>query len=472
MRLHRRQFLIGKESSDFPDEWPRCALDDHYVLAYDPALPVKSVEDRNGRRWCLLGVVAQNDPNKNAPEEEIASAEEMVMERICRTWAGRWILVGGGAVYTDASALLGCFYAKDSKTGGVLISSSPALLLERVGPVGEENAYPDLSPDSMLGWYPPPHSKYPMIRRLLPSQKLTFTTGEITARPLVDDTLTECSEGEALNRLERDLITAVRNASVSRKRVWLPLTAGYDSRLLLAMALRAGVRPVAVTQVGSETVASDVTIARELARVVGIEHRVVSPGQMSYESLGLYDRHTAGHHTEVNREFFACGQLDWAAEDDLILCGACFEFGRCYYWSLFPEKMVDVAILLEMMSEAGSPLGAALNEWGEWVVKTPDALDWRDRFYLEQRLAGWSSSIEQSVDLTPGDGFFAINSRASFSSLMALSSETRKRASHHVELIRRMDERLLKLPFNPKASLYERFCRKVRKKFDLRGRRF
>ena len=51
------------------------------------------------------------------------------------------------------------------------------------------------------------------------------------------------------------------------------LSAGFDSRLLLALALRAGQRPLALTMGFASS--TDVQVARQIARSLGLEHRVV-----------------------------------------------------------------------------------------------------------------------------------------------------------------------------------------------------
>jgi hypothetical protein len=51
------------------------------------------------------------------------------------------------------------------------------------------------------------------------------------------------------------------------------LSAGFDSRLLLALALRRGTRPIALTM-GHEA-STDVIVARQIAVALGLEHRVV-----------------------------------------------------------------------------------------------------------------------------------------------------------------------------------------------------
>ena len=88
-------------------------------------------------------------------------------------------------------------------------------------------------------------------------------------------------------------------------------------------------------------------------------------------------------------------------------------------------------------------------------------MDWRDRFYLEQRLAGWLSSEEQSLDLIDADKFYIANSHYYFAHMLRVPEEKRCVSQHHIDLIARMAPELIKFPFNPGVSTRQKVLRKL-----------
>lgn len=81
-------------------------------------------------------------------------------------------------------------------------------------------------------------------------------------------------------------------------------------------------------------------------------------------------------------------------------------------------------------------------------------VDWRDRFYLEQRMGGWQAAKEQVYDLDGHHRMFPINSGRAFGLLVACDEIERREWRHQRRLISILDERLLTLPMNPPSSTF------------------
>ena len=196
----------------------------------------------------------------------------------------------------------------------------------------------------------------------------------------------------------------------------------------------------------------------------------------SKEKEELYDYHTAGNIDDIDRKRFAHGQWDVFEKDDLIFRGGAFEIGRCIYWNYMNPnfnieniiKGTDVHKTLIRKEENGlgydpeSFHAKALSEWMEWVRQTPtEGLDWRDRYYLEQRVAGWLSSIEQSLDLTDPERFYVVNCYDIMSLLLSIPVEKRRSAEYVIDLINKMFPGLPQFPFNPPDPTLKRLRTKV-----------
>jgi hypothetical protein len=123
-----------------------------------------------------------------------------------------------------------------------------------------------------------------------------------------------------------------------------------------------------------------------------------------------------------------------------------------------PESVENSQIGAEQIAQlfrepVNSTAVAGLRDWLEWTIKHPqEHLDWRDRFYLEQRQTGWLASKEHLYDLTQLERFPLLNAARNYSLLLGLKESQRLCSLVQKELIRQLAPELLKYPFNPPDS--------------------
>lgn len=472
MYCHRRQFLIGPRPVMPTATWKTMRIPNAGYLSYCPELRVAATQGVDGQMWYLLGLAVQTDPQKPSPIDAIAQATRTTIQDVYQSWAGRWLLIGDNKVYMDASGLLGCFYiqapAQDS-TQELWVSSSAALLLEITG--ADATPVRSITHGKGIDWYPGPHSRYRSIRRLLPSQILVLTTGAQLLRSLLP-VLTEClSYDDVLDILQDYLIRTLQQAANVANTLWLPLTAGYDSRLLLATAHYAHIPVQTFTHIHEQLFEADRLLPPRLAAAVGVEHTCFTGGPLNAAVEALYDKHTAGHCVDRDRFYVAHDYFNWSRKGDLILRGGVFDLGHHRTGKRFPGATTDSTVLnaediAQGYKEVPQPaLVEPLREWVAWTEETPHAhLNWLDRLYLEQRLGGWLSSVEQSLDLIDAERFYAANSHMFFAYVLQVPYAKRRVAQHHVDLIQRMAPELLQVPFNPRPpkSVPQRITKEIK----------
>jgi hypothetical protein len=96
-----------------------------------------------------------------------------------------------------------------------------------------------------------------------------------------------------------------------------------------------------------------------------------------------------------------------------------------------------------------------LAEWLAWAETYPqESLDWRDRFFLEQRQAGWLSAKEQVYDLNSLERFPLLNSAKIYSLLLSIPESQRLGSLVQIELLKQLAPELLKYPFNPSNNYF------------------
>lgn len=437
--------------------------------------------DQSGRPWTLLGHAFQTEQDAPDPVEALGLHRGDV-EDMTRTWTGRWVLVGGEELWTDLSTLMGCLYRtiEDGDTAGIWMSSSLALLAALPGSPAPGQPEQHFGWSVGVDWNPPPLSRYPGIRRGLASQVLDFSDGKMTTRhrrlPLSmggpGNTSTDLET--LLDTVEMRLVTAMKNiAKTSTAPLWLALTAGGDSRLLLAAAYAAGIDVETFTQElpfhrwGQGL--ADRRLPPVLAKELGYEHHFLARHPEDARLLELWDEHTTGEHMHGDRDFFSRRQWEPIPTGTTVIRAGVFEAAECDFWKLIPPTQDPAEQLQAVMDYAdrqGRPLTdhqvAGISEWIEWIHQHPDPdADWRDLLLLEQWAAAWLGPVEQGLDCTGLRSIHPGNCWTLLQELMSFDLEMRSNVGHHRLLIERMAPQLLKYPINPPDSLSTRIAAKV-----------
>lgn len=449
--LHRRQFVVGSKPFTL-DHWCSKQLDPLTWISFCPELPVSLTTDAQGIPWCLVGRAVATIEAQADPLTAITQTSSRDVASLYQSWAGRWVLIGQGQVHLDASGLLGCFYGVDQNGEG-WCSSSPSLLTSILFPeVAPKTDPKTLKYRTGISWFIPPRSRFEGIRRLLPSQVLTIRDASLQPRALMPPINPSLEYNEALELLTSCLVTGLKRLAEQENQLWLGLSAGFDSRVVLAMARYAGIDLKTFTRLTPRMSLADRILPPQLAEQSGYEHFFLKKGKRNLELQHFATEHTSSHVSPGDAEPFITGVR--SSLQGICLGGQCFGVGKVLYRS-FPEQISDPEetarhILHIKQEPLLSSTLTALQEWLEWVIQTPhEHLDWRDRFHIEQRLAGWQSSKEQLYDLDDVERFFLINSGRNYSLLLSLEEKRRLNSQHQVELLRRTVPQLLDYPINP-----------------------
>jgi hypothetical protein len=283
--VHRRQLILGPTAAQ--RGWCTTELPGTGVLTYAPELPVAVVRDADGMAWCLAGLARQSDPGSRDPTDQLVRARTAHVPSLYQSWAGRWMLVGAGEVHLDATGLLGCLYAR-GPDGACWMSTSAALLAELWGPSHVTRDARALRHARGLDWIPAPGSRHPPIRRLLPSRILDVRSGSTRPRSWLRGAGSGLPYAAILELLQARLGEPLRRLGTNE--VWVPLTGGQDSRLVLALALAAGLKIHAYTNERDMTLA-DRLLPRRVARAAGVPYAFHRPGPANHARGISYDMH-------------------------------------------------------------------------------------------------------------------------------------------------------------------------------------
>jgi hypothetical protein len=419
--LHRRQFIIGPEPLRPYAEWLIRELPHGLYFTHCPTLPV-----RDSEHGLVLGLAIASD-DRDDPDG----------------WAGRWVLLTGTTLSLDASGLLGVFIR------GRWLSSSPELLRT----LSPELPLPvrRLRYNEGMDWFAPPGSGIDGIGKLLPSQTIDIATGEVSSRTLLAP-VAHRSDRERVTALADRLVRTVESAARRYDELLVALTAGRDSRLVLAAAIAAGAEVSAYTFFLPHMNEVDRTLPPRLCASVGVRHFATTPGDARPEIYSLFDQHCAHHCVEANRPGLATRAIGWSLGNVAVLPGNGFEVGRCQYYGKLPRELNERVLATSPMLAHEPRERVGISDWARWIDDHPDPLDWRDRFYIEQILAGWLSSTAQAGDLAGPPEVWVANSRRFISELLQFPEAVRMKAFHQDAVLEALSPKLARLPVNVVGS--------------------
>ncbi|RNC80548.1 MAG: hypothetical protein ED559_01695 [Phycisphaera sp.] len=448
LRVHRRQFVIGPSSFVTYEGWRSAELGS-VVFSYDRDLRVQFETDRNGIRWAFVGIGAPVVPEHAQIAEQIRASGSGELEKAKHDWTGRWVLVSERTLLLDAGGYLGCHFGQDNASRW-WASSSPALLSQITG-----RPYRDgkLAYQQGMSWYPPPMSCIERAHRLLPSQALDPKTGEVRPVRLVPDITPGRDESSILEELSEVLPQACKGLAEFGEPFWVGLSAGIDSRVVLAAAVNSGIEVKAFTWLADRTPIADRILPAQLCELAGIEHKYIETGPVIEGRRELFREHTGDALSEGDALPFLRGVRESLA--GLCTGGQAFDISKAGRRGTFLDSTENPRLAAESMCRVfleskRSVAADGFTRWLEWVNQHPEEhMDWRDRYQSEQRTAGWQSDKEQLYDTHTLERFAIINSGRINALLLSLSEESRLEFGYLTDLVRMMCPKLAELPTNP-----------------------
>lgn len=457
MRLHRRQLLIGPEPVQVYDDWQTRQLDAALWLSYCPALPVATNLDADGVRWCLAGLAVQSADDRPAPIDDLATTPTTDVPALTHDWAGRWVLFNNDRLYMDAAGTLGCYYGKHEES--LWLSSSPALVARQLqlGPA----EVPKLDKPLYNAWSPPPVTRTRRIARLIASQAIRLSDGDMAYRPLVPRMDRSVGPDKAAERFAQRLTTTVANLRSLDMPIWLGLTGGRDSRTVLGLCSSEKLPIRAFTRDATRMSIADHVLPPRLAAMCGVEHRFVRGKRVTKRRTDLALRHSLCEVMAHDMMPLLAGTRDEL--DGVMIGGHGFE---TFSEPNFPDQpdhldrdlwhLAEQILRDNFFNPADWPRAhQGLHDWLVWTKDHPDPnLDWRDRYNIEQGNGAWSAQKDLVYDLNRVSRFPLMNCAWNHALLLSLPAESRSGTAIHTRILQDTVPDLLKPPFNPKNRAF------------------
>ncbi|MFO0752911.1 MAG: hypothetical protein U0411_06255 [Thermodesulfovibrionales bacterium] len=465
--LFRRQFLLGPRLPEGFPSWRRLRLREGLHLAAHPDLPVYRAE-RHGKSVTLLGYLI--DPRN--PLHTDGEVVQGLLERLDTADAffphtyelgGRWVLlVDDGRemrLFNDAVGFRQVFYSDARLAGGLWCASQPGLIADLLSLEPDRKALEfirSFSEREKEYWWPGDSSLYREVLHLLPNHFLDLKTGAVGRFWPAGDTA-RLSLEEAVHATGELLSGLVKGAS-HRFELALSLTAGRDTRLLLASLKEASRKVYCFTLMYWDLKKSspDIRVPSSLLRRLGLKHTVIRcPPSMDEEFGSIYRRNV----TTAREAYGAIAQglfRSYPQEKVCVKGNAAGIAKSIYTYMLPPERRgeeVTDATLAELTGMGDSAFARrAFEKWlgGAKKWRTPTLLD---LFKWENREGNWQAMSQLEWDIVQ-EVFVPYNCRALLAGMLSVDEQYRRPPEYALQerLIERFWPELLQEPINPRGG--------------------
>jgi len=460
------QFVLSRAELPAPEGWLSESIGP-WILDRHRSLPVIRLVDNRGEAigWILgfpidrEGALLADGAEVRAPRPADGSDESI--EEFLYGHGGRFLaaLVGKGRkrLYLDPTGSLSAVYCAHQG----IVASTPNLIPADPRTGVNRELVADLG-------IPHTNAKYPLeltprfnVLRLIPNHYLDLDDWTSVRHwpkgPLTDDDSVENAVVAVAETTKRQIA-----AVVSRYPTYLRMTAGGDSRMLLACAKEVKDRLELFTvMLPDDGAFLDVAVARKIAGRCGIPHLVPKVEESSQEDLDDF-MHRIGYGTGELRGWQAATMFRKANPAYAQLDGAVGALDRGGFYRDKDTRTSRITPERLMTHCQGPATERTLPPLRRWLETAPelDTFQLLDLFFVEQLLGCWSGVLPYAEGGDPGFILYPMCHREIITRMMTLPTEYRLHGyhvceKHHsgsppfmVEIIRREWPELLEWPFN------------------------
>jgi hypothetical protein len=394
-----QQVMVSIEPPQAPSSYEVTDLGGAW-LARDPGLPLVQLRDRSGRSIAVaVGQIHSEFVGRFLPAGvadlpmdvvDIAALETEVLPRL----AGMFLLFTTGdlprRIYPDHAGSLSLVYSPPDRRA----ASSSSLLLDEAAYQARFRA--DLHKALVLregqgGWISGTLTAHRDVFRLLPNHYLdlaSWTTHRFWPRPgdfAQWRDMPQAVEGAA------DALRSFAHSANQAFRVTATLTAGFDSRLLVA-ACHDELARCGFFTIGDGSPSIDTDMSQVIARKFGLNHKMVLPIQASPAEMAVWDRTVGDCMFEAPRQtYLTIGGL---TDRDAVFTGMYGEVGRCRLYrqdlNQINQARIDARFVIDRLTLPAHPeLIENVDIWFKGLAGQPNSVI-MDLAFHELKFGSWA----------------------------------------------------------------------------------
>ena len=477
------QFICGPRFIDSFSGWQQIKITDGALLTAHPELTITQVKE-NDRSLTMLGYAL--DPyspqanDANILQELLHSFSDIDhLIRSSYKLGGRWAIfaVNGEDKYlfNDALGLRQAFYTDMSKMDNLWIMSQPGIG-ESVLQLNVSQSASDFIDSSQIRIrpeyrWPGTATAFQEIKHMLPNHYLDLNSGHCQRYwPCIE--LPRIDQSNALSKIE-NLLTGIILAASHRFDLAMGLTAGLDSRTLLAASKGVSdqIDFLSVRQGKMAEPHIDLTVPANLLTKLGIPHRIIKAlPSMTADFSAIYKKNVFMAHDHYGADAEAI--FNDIKRKKVVITGSGAEVGRCSFRKDFPlshRRKIQNIDLAKMQHMADVPF--AIKAFEEWLndINQPYNINILDLFEWEQGHGNWLAMTQLEMDFAWKDILAPYNCRELLITMLSVDEEFRQGAKGElfISLIQKLWPETLNEPINPGKKRKVSLKGKIRKKLQL-----
>ncbi len=434
--LYRRQFILSPDPRHMIAGGKRVLVGGLYHVSTHKDLELTHVES-GGRSLTLLGFAL--DPER--AEANNTDILQDILKHVDRCddvfnhidkLGGRWVIIAHDGSETillhDATGQRQVCYTREPVSGIMACASESGILAEKLGLSMDAEAVDFVRSrkvdDYEIYWMPGDTTLFSEIAALLPNHYLTLSNGGCRRFRLALPT-ESIPEPQAistcLHLLRRQLEAARRRYALS-----VPMTAGWDSRLMLALTKENSDDLHAFTLAYPHLPAEsrDVAVPGRLLARLGIPHHVIPyPRTVDREFQEIFWRNNVSATSAYCRDVQALHAV--YPSDRLCVTGDAAEIVKCHY----PRNPANTGSLSAEELADFSRLGRhpfvikAFTRWLDDASEQPVEL--LDLFCWEQMAGRWQAKVRSEYDMVQ-ESFAPLNNRSLLVLILSMDREWRR----------------------------------------------
>jgi hypothetical protein len=377
-----------------------------------------------------------------------------VLEAFIYSFGGRFAAVVLGPhmtrCYLDPCGSLSAVYCAHQE----IIASTPTLIPADDGTQDRLELINALGIPHTNGMYPLGMTPRYGVERILPNHYLDLTSYQLFRHWPKQPPANEASLDEAIAE-----ITAItrRNiaAVVARTPTYLALTAGKDSRMLLACARDLKDRLELYTaQIPDGSARIDCAIASSIAKTYGLNYKILASEDATQADLDEW-MFRIGSSTGEVRGWKCATMYKRLPDGHARLLGNVGELARGFWWRADDTETTVISphrLLAACRCPSHDELLERANAWLR-TAPVANTLELLDLFYLEQRLGCWAG-VWPYAECDPGFVVFPMCHRAIVEHMRRLPVSFRRSGALMETIIAQEWPELLEWPFNKPVGLH------------------
>lgn len=481
---YRRQFVLSPNPIPALRTWKRVTAG-HFAIAAHPDLPVCQTSNE-ATTLTLLGFILSPE----TPDADDKMILDGLLDRmdepgdifeLLHSFGGRWILIISNKeiswLIPDAACLRSVTYFK-SEEHGVYCASDTKILSDIhsleidtkiIKALNESSKYRDI-------WLPTDLTNYKQCYALLPNHYLDLKSGNCY-RFWPTKRLSGAGIDEAASK-SASILSAMLQAASNRFELGMGMTAGIDSRMLLASS-KNNCKDIYYYTIcrnrGVNRNSPDVRVPEKMLSQLGIRHHILDFDAPIDDKLLKHFNDNVTSPMEF-RYPVAQGLSKSFPSSRVRVTSHVSEVARAFY-----RLKKDVDITSSYLANKGkyknNPI--AVNAYQAWLNDVwPVAADYGyhilDLFYWEIKMPRWAASIQKQYDISV-ETFSPFNCRYLLETMLSTDEKYRVKQgekgsllTHHI--IKQLWPELLMFPINPisfrdhikrYARSYKRFRRSI-----------